>query len=176
MGFFDFLKTATEDSFNFHVWWLSEFSEEERAYINNKYYSADLNKIQSVESPECFLKNLCGWFTTMENSHLGWRIAKKAEYLALQKKSIVDLHFIYAQMLKQIHRYHEKIEDETQMRIEICKKQIALSLQVSKIFKKEFSEIPAHSGYFTLISILKDQGRRQEAKELILKQKKEGWA
>lgn len=166
-------------------WWLSEFSEDERLQIAEKFQplgdSGDPLSTGDVDytsqSVVGFLQSLAGWFVKAEDRPIAYKIIHKAEELSKTDASVLDLHFLFGQKLATYYMDRERAGC-LERAIEACSQQIGLSEKASKAFQREYrdSPLPSHKGYQQLAIILEKQAKFEEAIELCQSAAKQGWA
>lgn len=190
MGLFDFLKIESDIKglIGYHglsKWWLSEFTDEEKNHIVSVYTpmgsGQDIllkaNIDWSSSSVVKFLQILAGWFDNKNDRGLAIRILKKAEELISDEIPILDIHFLYHQLIK-VHYSNRLIDSKSfNKSIKACEQQIEIALQVVGAFKKEYNDnsLPAHTGYKQLVIVKEKEQKYQEAIDLCAKALKEGW-
>ena len=88
---------------------------------------------------------------------------------------ILDKHFELSQNIPFL--YSKREADGVEKTIEACKQQIDLAPYAKSEFLKQYpgEPLPGHNGYEKLAIILEKQGKYQEAKNLCLQAKEEGW-
>lgn len=171
-------------------WWLSEFSQQERDYIESVYHpmgtsldSKPLTEgqiLNSSASASNFLNGLASWFTGPNYRYIAKKILDKAESLNTVStgfKDILDQHFTLSSMIPVYYRERDT-EGVLDKVIDLCKQQIALAPQSAKEFRKEYKgqALPSHVGYEQLIIIFAKQKNFEEAINLCKQAKKEGWS
>lgn len=200
MGLFDFLKMEPDIKgligyYGLSDWWLSEFTDEERKHIvsiynpmgwdgedalikaNIEYYYDEEEGRDINGSVVKFLQILAGWFDNKNDRGLAIRILKKAEELISDEIPILDIHFLYYQLIK-VHYSNRLIDPNSfDKSIKTCEHQIGIALQVARAFKKEYNDnsLPAHTGYGQLVIVKEKEQKYQEAIDLCTKALKEGW-
>lgn len=166
-------------------WWLEEFSKQERRYISDKFRPLGSTGRPLIEgdityssgSALSLLSLLAGWFANEKDRNIAYRILKKADQLVENKNEILDVHFYYQNKIQLYYKFRDMDEDALHVAIESCEKQIQLADQAAKAFKDEYGDqkLPAHVGYDQLIVIKGKQGKFQEAIDLALTAKQQGW-
>jgi tetratricopeptide (TPR) repeat protein len=166
-------------------WWFSEFSQEERERIEEKFQpigssnssltSGDIES--STESLLSFLSNLAGWFSKKEDLSIAYRILEKGDSFSKSTKSVLDRHFFFGQKVKAYYKSRENKQyfDEA---VKAAEQQIALANKAAREFKAQMpqSALPSHIGYQQLAIILEKQKEFDEAIELCRKAKKQRWS
>ena len=165
-------------------WWQDKFTEEERNIITNTYqpvgFGSDSlvkNEIQSSsQSKLAFLSNLSSWFKKPEYYAISKKILEKAETFVDKTDDILDLHLFYQNKIQVYYRNRDIDSNAFDLAIQACKKQISLSNESAKAFKKEFKgNLPEHVGYKQL-AIIRDKQKDYESVIQISKQaNSEGW-
>ena len=172
-------------------WWLSEFTDDERSYIDRSFSSfgssgdglgeirGRLTTGEITFSTEKSPLSVLGGMVTPGNSDIDYSIAercyRKAEEIG--SSDILDLHFLY---LSQIRFYYKRRNDHPEaldLAIKACEKQISISKDAAKGFKKAqyLKDIPEHTGYKQLAIIREKQRRFVEAIALSRRAQKQGW-
>lgn len=190
---FRFLKTNKQIAgyigyFDLQDWWQTAFSKEERDHIEMIYHpmGSDPNKKTLTEgelsgtsqTASGLLWALAGWFNNPRDRELAKKIIVKAEEMAPISGSILDLHFSLSEKLVIYYRERDTTTDGLNKAIKACRDQIAIAPQAAKAFLKEYPKqpLPAHGGYRQLRIILEKQGKYQEAIDMCIQAKKQGWA
>jgi tetratricopeptide (TPR) repeat protein len=190
MGFFNFLKGKTKIKgsigyFGLADWWLSAFSDQERQYILNKFQplgssgnSLTCGEITyTSETAIGLLSALAGWFSSTDDRPIAHKILEKAEELSHSGAQILDVHFLYHEM---IGIYYKDRENPKCMEkaVYACRQQIGLAPQAATAFMSTYkkSPLPSHTGYEQLAIILEREGRYREAIDLCEQAAKQGWA
>lgn len=173
--------------YNLQDWWFQEFTEEERKEIEDTYKPMGAESSRPLTQPNIdwssqsvtgFLSMLAGWFNNPRQRELANRImAKAAEAAQHHQDDILDIHFLYSEMIPLYYPQRDK-EGMLGKVIEACRKQIAIAPQAAKAFLKEYpdQDLPSHRGYEQLVIILDKQGKQQEAIALCQQAKHQKWA
>ena len=151
-------------------WWLSQFSERERTYIESV--------VGSVVATQ-WLYPLAGWFRKKsEDRALAQRILDRAEEEALLAHDILSQHYTYQEIIQLNYRWRNELPDALNFAITACRKQIAIAPQVAVACRGEFhgSPLPFHVGYEQLAIILEKQKAYSEAIDLCKQGESEGWS
>jgi len=124
MGLFDFLKRkkpikGTIGYFNLSDWWLSEFTEDERVYIQGKFQPlgssgnslTEENITSTSQTSIGFLSNLSGWFSKKEDRSIAYKIISKAEQLINNDSNVLDIHFLYSAKIEIMYKDRDVISD-----------------------------------------------------------------
>lgn len=166
-------------------WWLETLSESERNEIkrssNPLGFSKDKldnGKIEySSQSVIGFLNDLSTYFRNTEQIDIRLKILKHAEGIIDHDTPIVDIHFLYSALISTFYKGREINEEYYNLSKAYSEKQIAISPEVAKAFKKEHPNAPlsGHAGYYRLCVSLMKEGHYKKVIELASKAKKEGW-
>ncbi len=196
MNIFGHLKPNIDGAigyFGLTNWWLSHFSDSERAYIEQKYQPmtagvggrSDNNrpltqgKIRfSTQTIGMFLSGLSSWFThSQEDRVLARRILQKAIDVVDPKQDIFGLHFTYQALIQAWYKDRDIIPQALEETVKACQGQISIAPQAAKAFRKEYPTRPlvAHVGYEQLTIIRDKQGKLKEAIQIAKEAKKQGW-
>jgi hypothetical protein len=168
-------------------WWLSTFTEEERAYIEEKFKPLSIGgsgnprpltqgKIwETTLTPANLLSGLASWFRTPQDRHIARRMLAKAEQVAVG--DFRWLHFIYQAMIENFYRDRHKDPAALEAAISACERQIAIAPQAAEFFRREYpqSPLPAHYGFNQLAVIRQKQGNYREAISLSRQALEQGW-
>lgn len=181
----------------FHLgeWWLAAFTEEERAYIEEKYDplgEKGLTQGNTVWSgtPASTLVSLSTWFAGPGDRHLAMRMLEKADSLA--GSNILDRHLVYGQMVKDCYAEREAQPGAFEAAIAACERQTAIGAQAWAAFVAESEErdrkhaewtgeyessfvAPSHRGFVQLATIREKQGDFTEALRLCREASSQGW-
>jgi hypothetical protein len=128
-------------------WWLSEFSDVERAYILATFKPMGASDGASVlvtgecrgkeDDPSNLLSSLAGWFKRESDRTIGYRIVDKAEELLATSPRILTKHFTYQAKAQVYYRWRD-IDSFALDRAEMaCRDQIALAPMAAKEFLGE---------------------------------------
>ncbi|MCA9374610.1 hypothetical protein KC725_05625 [Candidatus Peregrinibacteria bacterium] len=197
MGFFDFLYPYRRIKgeigyFGLSEWWLSSFSEKERAHILKTFKplgltisvdSLDDNSLISGEIESTtqtavgLLSALAGWFASEEDRTIAYRILKKAEELIGDEINILDQHFFYQSKIQIYYRHRNRDSEGLSIARQACRQQIRLAPQAAIAFRKEYanSPLPCHVGYEQLAIIYEKEKKYNSVIELARKAKSQGW-
>jgi len=151
-------------------WWLAQFSEQEREYIESV--------VGSVLATQ-WLYPLAGWFRKKsEDRALAQRILDRAEEEALFAHDIMSQHYTYQEIIQLNYRWRDEFPDALDSAITACRKQIAIAPQVSVAWRAESygRPLPFHVGYEQLAIILEKQKAYSEAIDLCGQGESEGWS
>jgi hypothetical protein len=178
--------TGTLGYFGLGEWWLTTFTEEERAYIEEKHKpmgglpGVTLTKGhigQTTQTAAGLLVSLSTWFTGPGDRHLAIRMLEKADSLA--GSNIIDRHMVYGQMVKDYYAERETQPGALDAAIVACERQIAIAPQVLPAWVAAYPSdppiTPKHSGYVQLAIIREKQGDYAEALRLCQEAKSQGW-
>jgi len=177
------------------AWWLSTFTEEERAYIEQKYdptreKGLTQGDVDPGQSPTAFLTLFSVWLTGPDGRPLAERVLQKADSLA--GSSVLDRHFVYSEMIKAFYGQRETEPGALDAAIAACERQIAIAPQAWAAFVAESDErdrhhaewtgkymssfvAPSHRGYQQLAIIREKQGDYSEALRLCREAQAQGW-
>lgn len=179
--------------FNLADWWLSAFSPEERDWIESEHVRCALTVgqanprplttgtvVQTSQTSTMLLRKIaCAAYRTSREKALG--VFRKAEEDGLSKlhlntRYIVDLHFVYHNMIELNYRDRERLPDALEIAIDACRKQIALAPRAAEVFRREWKLIPRPLGFWQLAVILEKEGNYDEAIALATQALEQGWA
>lgn len=171
-------------------WWVTEFTDSEREYIENKY--KPMGSLQdekpltqgaierSSASASNFLNGIESWFEDREHVSIALRMTNKARELNRDSNkkiiNILDEHFSLTILIPLYYRDREE-EGMLDKTIEVCKLLIALAPDAQKAFLGEYPEqgLPSHRGYEQLAIIYDKQGKINQSIILCKKAKEQGW-
>jgi hypothetical protein len=181
--------------FGLSKWWLTEFTEDERKYIEAKFQPLSIEfsvetgprlgntvgssltrgKIEeSSGTAGGLLSALAGWFKAPGDRSLGRKMLAKAEELS---QDLLDLHFTYLGMIEVYYRDRDHEPGMLEEAIRACEKQISIAPRAAAQFRAEFShELPAHTGFHQLAIIREKAGDFEEAVRLSQEASEMGWA
>ncbi|EKD91009.1 MAG: hypothetical protein ACD_30C00052G0027 [uncultured bacterium] len=173
--------------FGLQDWWLSAFTQDERNHIEEVFHpmgsepsskpltQGDIS--YTSQTAAGLLQALAGWFNNPRDREIAKKIIQKAEELAPVGGNILDQHFTLSEKMVIYYRERETSPEAMETAITTCREQIALAPQAIKAFLKEYPQqpLPAHAGYRQLRIILEKQGKYDEAIELCLQAKQQGW-
>ena len=177
-------------------WWLSEFTEEERDFIETWWqpFGASGNATLTRgapgggRDPYKFLYQLAGWFKRKDQVPLALKMLRKARDFEAAK--VTDKHFFYDTFIEV--RYKQRDDDPGALPevVKACEEMIAIAPLAAQAFRDEqeameaqrrkisekaglpfeageFQSLPpSHKGYQQLITIRKKQGDKAEAERL----------
>lgn len=106
------------------------------------------------------------------------KLILKGNELSLTCSKPLDVHFFFGTALKIEFKNRNSDSGSIQLVIEACKSQIAVSSKAkSRLLKIQHmdGELPSHSGYDRLISILEAENNYKEANVLCKKALNQGW-
>jgi len=171
--------------FNLEEWWLSEFDENTREYIVEKYQPMGVPPRSLVEgrydwtsaNKASFLSGLAGWFQGPKDRHIARKIYKKALELINTSDDPLDRHFLYQGLIQTYYKDRDN-PDYYNLAVEYCKKQIAMQSEAAKKWLKDYPEdtLPAHHGYEQYAIILEKENRFDEAIEISKEADRNGWS
>lgn len=172
---------------NLADWWLSNFGEEERGYIETRYKPLGVGPTEerpltqghithSTGTPTQLLSTLSTWFEDPEDRHIARRLLAKAEGVATG--NTLDLHFVYMQMIKVYYRNRDTQRTSFNIAVNACEKQIAVAHNAAAEFRREYPNqpLPAHTGFEQLAIIREKQKAFDKAIRLATAAKEMGWA
>src|SRR3989344_703688 len=173
--------------FGLQDWWLSAFTQDERNHIEEVFHpmgsepsskpltQGDIS--YTSQTAAGLLQALAGWFNNPRDREIAKKIIQKAEELAPVGGNILDQHFTLSEKMVIYYRERETSPEAMETAITTCREQIALAPQAIKAFLKEYpqQQLPDHAGYRQLRIILEKQGKYDEAIELCLQAKQQGW-
>lgn len=171
--------------FGISEWWVSTFSDIERKHIVDKYTplggSGDRlekgDNTFTTETPVNLLSNLAGWFNSEEERTIAYRLLDKAEALVNDTTNILDMHFLYNNMIRVYYRQRNADPDAMPKAIKACNKQIGLSEKAKSAFLLEYkgSALPTHLGYEQLAIIEEKKHNFDAAIRISKLAKEQGW-
>ena len=191
MGIFDFINGKKKIQgpigyFNLSDWWLSEFSEEERVYIKNRFQPLGLsgssltdgNLTSTSQTAIGLLTNLSGWFSKKEDRHIAYKLILKAEQLIDSESRIIDIHFLYSTKIEIMYKDRDSTPKGLEKAVQACQQQISYSDKACKAFKEKYSgeSLPSHKGYQQLVIVKEKQKEYMDAINLSEKALNQGWA
>jgi len=166
-------------------WWLATFTEDERRYIesasNSPTGGGSLTKGDISYSSGTAAQCLFGLATNFYNRR-DRRIARltlvKAEELAKEAGNVLDLHFVYAGMIKTFYADRDNDPEALSSAIVACEEQIALAPKAAGDWKREYSgePLPGHTGYTQLAIIRETQKNFAAAVSVSRLALEQGWA
>jgi tetratricopeptide (TPR) repeat protein len=184
---------------NLSEWWMSEFTQKERIYMNKKYLPIPLggeiiegllaeveieNNLQANEkgNPASFLINLSWYFNTIKDGNIALRIVYTAEEYLDESMNRMDLHFMYLQLIKVYYRNRHNPEALRRFIYNSNK-----SIEIAPLVLEYFIEdtfinclpgnhfIPNHPVYKQFAIFREKEKNYNEAIEICSKALKEGW-
>jgi hypothetical protein len=173
--------------FELTEWWLAEFTDEEREYIELKYMPLGAGPrplttgeiSYTTRTVVSLLSGLAGWFSKAEDFVIGKRIVEKLiQVIDSTESDILDRHFAYGQMIKTFYSARGIDATALDRAIWACEKQISIASEAADAFQKgEFPEpkIPWHKGYEQLAIILEKQKNHAAVIQLCTQAKEQGW-
>jgi hypothetical protein len=190
MGLFDRLRGSSKIEgpigyFGLAEWWVATFTETEREYIgsasNSHTGGGSLTEGHiSYTSGRAaqFLSALATNFYRPQDRRIARLMLAKAEEIAKTAANILDLHFVYAGMIKTYYADRDNDPEAVDLAIAACEKQIALGPEAAKAWKREYPRepLPAHTGYTQLAIIREKQKNFADAISLSRLAMKQGWA
>lgn len=167
-------------------WWLSAFTDQERAYIEKTYQPlgsgegslTQTNISFTTATVSTFLSGLSTWFRkTSRDRDIARRILIKALEIGDPQKDVLGVHFTYQALIEVWYRDRDTLPEAIDEAISACLGQIEIAQMAARQFKKEYpkSALPSHVGYTQLTIIYDKQGRYDEAIRVAQQAKKLGW-
>ena len=190
MGLLDRLKGSPKISgplgyFGLGEWWLVTFTETERKEIESRSNSptgggplAEGNISYSSGTAAQLLSALATNFYKPQDRRISGLMLSKAEELAKKTGNVLDLHFVYAGMIKTYYADRDNGSQALDSAIAACEKQIDLAPTAAEAWKRDYpgEPLPGHTGYTQLVIIRekqKDFAAAASVSQLALEQ---GWA
>jgi hypothetical protein len=169
----------------FHLgeWWLTAFTEAERAYIEEKYKPMGESRDRSLthgsmswttQTAAGLLSDLSTWFMGPADRHLAIRVLEKAEAV-VEEGAVLDRHFVYSQMVKVYYAERETRQGAFEAAVAACERQIAIGPQVLVAMRRKDYPPVAHRGFKQLAIIREKQGDFTEALRLSREASSQGW-
>lgn len=166
--------------------WIPGFSEEEKRTIlqqikkeNNSFLQCSI--IEAIKAGDAtrqlkILGDLIGVFNTKKSFDIARKIAEKGKGLEFHCTDIVDMHFLYMQVIKMYYQMRDDKPDALGLAIDYCKNQIEIAPRVAIAMKAEFNRgLPMHTGYKQLSIIYEKQGNYDLALEICEEAFMAGW-
>lgn len=169
-------------------WWLTAFNESERKHIVDTFQpmgaDAGLGNML-IDGPTSstpkrqggFLGTVATWFRMEANRTIAYRLIEKAEQLLRTSDGVISQHFFFQSKAVVYYRWRETDAFAFGKAIEACKQQIALAPFVVEEFSSNpaWGFVPAHHGYRQLVIIEEKRKNFEEAIQLCLLAKSQGW-
>lgn len=165
-------------------WWLSEFTDAERDYIEEKYQPLGDNRprpltegrvVETSQTAGGLLSGLASWFGSPKDRHIARRLLEKAE--TLPSLAVLDRHFVYQGLIETYYKDRDKDPVALDRAIATCEKQIAMAREAALAFKRDgLDPLPSHLGFKQLAIIREKQGEYSEAIRLSRAALRQGWA
>jgi hypothetical protein len=165
-------------------WWLSEFTEDERGHVTNKFqplgFSGDRLNSGTIsytsEHVVSFLSNLAGWFNNAEDRSLARKLLRKAVAI-LPGSPVLDAHFLHQQVIEVYYKDRD-IPEYLAEALSACRAQIAIAPAAARAFQLSYDgePLPSHKGYEQLSIVLEKGGQYHEVIDLCRRAQLEGWA
>lgn len=171
--------------FGLSEWWLAAFAEAERNYItpasNSPTGGGPLTEghiSYSSGRAAQFLSALATNFYKPQDRRIARLILSKAEELAKTAGNVLDLHFVYAGMIKTFYADRDNDAEALNSAIVACEGQIALASKAAAAWKREYAgePLPGHTGYTQLAIIREKQKNFADAVGLSRLVLEQGWA
>lgn len=171
--------------FGLAEWWLATFTEAERKYMGSASESATgggsltEGRISYTSGTAAqFLSGLATNFYKPQDRRIARLMLAKAQELAKAAGNVLDLHFVYAGMIKTFYADRDNDPEALDLAIAACEEQIALAPEAAKAWSREYPEepLPAHTGYTQLAIIREKQRNFADAISLSRLAMKQEWA
>lgn len=169
-------------------WWLSEFTADEREYIESIYQPIGVGASNprpltqgTVEftglTATFLLTCLATWFTQPGDRPLARRILAKAEQESTTEPDVLTLHSFWEMKRRVYYADWETDPEALQIAIHACEQQIAIAPAAIQKMKLLYSTsaIPKHAGYQQLAMIRAQQKNYSEAIRLCQIARDQGW-
>jgi tetratricopeptide (TPR) repeat protein len=166
-------------------WWLSTFSDAERAHIEKIFQPMGGGQLttgrilSTTQTAAGLLQALAGWFNNPRDRHIARRILAKTAELAESdpRSSIMDRHFACQTMIEVYYPDRGKVDGALGTAIAACERQINIAPQAAEAFRRAYptSGLPAHVGFEQLAIIREKQGEYAEAIRLCKMALEQGW-
>ena len=190
MGLIDRLKSSPKIAgpigyYGLSEWWLATFTEAERKYIglasNSPTGGGPLTEghiSYSSGTAAQFLSALATNFYKPPDQRIARLMLSKAEELAKAAGNVLDLHFVYAGMIKTFYADRDNDPQALDFAIVACEEQIALAPKAAEAWKREYPGelLPGHTGYTQLAIIREKQKHFADAITLSRLALGQGWA
>ena len=194
MGLLDLLKGSPKIGgeigyFGLAEWWLSTFTKEEREYIESKFKplgvggaeERPLTQGQITYSSGRVAQLLSGFATNFykpQDRRIARIMLSKAEELAKKAGNVLDLHFVYAGMIKTYYADRDYDSQALGSAIAACERQIDLAPSAAEAWKREYPGelLPGHTGYTQLAIIREKQKDFAAAVSVSQVALEQGWA
>ncbi len=189
MGFFARLRGQPEvegyiGHFGLADWWLSEFTDAERDYIEAKYAPLGDDRPRLLTQGQVgstsqtaagLLSGLATWFGSPEDRHIARRLLEKAE--SLPGLGVLDRHFVCQGLIQSYYKDRDKDPAAFDKAIAACEKQIAMAPEAALAFKQDgLDPLPSHVGFKQLAIIREKQGDYVQVIRLSRTALEQGWA
>ena len=170
MGLLDRLRGSKEIEgpigyFGLGEWWLATFTEAERKHIESSSSSptgggspTEGHISYSSGRAAQFLSGLATNFYRTQDRRIARLMLLKAEELATAAENVLDLHFVYAGMIKTYYADRDSDPQALGSAIAACEKQIDVAPAAAVAWKREYrgEPLPAHNGY-TQLAIIREK-------------------
>ncbi len=167
-------------------WWFSEFTQEEREYIDSKYSffgagehrGASFTKGSVVSASQTASGSLWSHatnFRSAEDRHLARRLLTKAANT--EDATTLDKHFAYGGLIEVYYKDRDKELGALDAAIAACEKQIEIAPDAAREFRRQYPDapLPRHGGFPQLAIIREKQGQYEEAIRLSEQANEQGW-
>ena len=95
--------------FGLEAWWLSEFTDAERDYIEQRHQPLTQGQVWGTSRTAAgMLSDLASWFGSPEDRHIARHLLEKAE--SLRESSVEDRHFVYQGLIETYYRDRDKVD------------------------------------------------------------------
>lgn len=175
--------------FDLWDWWESEFTEKERTYLKKNYrplgmpeagFSILTDGNASISHPRSFLMQFAQFFKAKKKDlKLAIRILEKATSFPSDNMAPVDFHFDCYDRITFFYPLRDQHPTALENAIKACRDQIEHAERTKSAMMsdtKNWGFLPRHSGYDQLAIILEKQKDFQDALEICVKGKSEGWS
>lgn len=170
-------------------WWLSEFTEVERCYIESVYQP--LGMISKAEHPlthgnvtynkltvMMLLTCLATWFQAGSDRHLARRMLTRAEQELPLEQNIMTINSFWNTKRETYYLDGEKDPEALKIAIQACREQVAIAVKVAEEMRLHYSSsvFPEHRGYQLLINLEMEKQNYSEVIRLCQEAKFQGWS
>jgi len=164
-------------------WWEATFTKQQKTYIESKLGKGWIRSAysQSTKNPPCGalpMANAAILFKEVSDTQIASLMFKEAINQAQKFGSVIDLHFVYSDMIPFLYSKRNKEADALELTADACKNMIALGPKVIEAWKQEYpmdTELPGHTGFARLPMIYANQGDFDNAIRICELAKDQGW-
>jgi hypothetical protein len=164
-------------------WWETTFTKQQKTYIESKLGKGWIRSAysQSTKKPPCGalpIVNAAILFKEVSDTQIASSMFKQAINQAQKFGSVIDLHFVYSNMIPFLYSKRNKEADALELTADACKNMIALGPKVIEAWKQEYpmdTELPGHRGFDRLPMIYANQGDFDNAIRICELAKDQGW-